>query len=249
MCDGEFNHATTPTPKVECRADEVSSVIRVVPIPTGESKASLGEPRVVGAWCAWLDSMATDAEAAMAAALAYQQLDDAARDNWLDVVQADLRRVVAPRIAVFAPLLAVEVEPGRRQRILAAIGPMDAASLPRSEPRGLLGFGEDGVRIGVLVVPLYLDFVQVLACRYHLSRGFDWVRHDPIVDLTKCPVVGDGFDAIVLERVSFQSVVDEFAQSIVAHVRGGRPVPTGLSCFAYLFSASGEPYLGLPAVG
>jgi len=249
MCEGEYNHATTPTREVGRTADEVSSVIRVLPLPTAERPGSSGEPRVVGAWCAWLDSMATDAEAAMAAALAYQQLDDAARDNWLDVVQADLGRVVAPRIAVFAPLLAVESEPGRRQRILAAIGPMDAQSLPRCEPRALWGLGVDGSRIGVLIVPLYLDFVQVLACRYHLSRGFDWVRHDPIVALAKSPTVGDGLDAIALERVSFQSVVDELAQSIVAHVRGGRPVPTGLSCFAYLFSAAGESYVGLPAVG
>ncbi|HKO52585.1 MAG TPA: hypothetical protein VJV79_32985, partial [Polyangiaceae bacterium] len=41
------------------------------------------DPRVLDAWCEWLGALATDAEAALAAAIAYRELDGGARDRWL----------------------------------------------------------------------------------------------------------------------------------------------------------------------
>ena len=75
------------------------------------------DKRVINAWCAWLGALATNAEAALAAALAYKQLEGPARDSWLAAVEHDADRLNVPRVAVFAPLLAVESDPERRLRI------------------------------------------------------------------------------------------------------------------------------------
>jgi len=80
---------------------------------------------VIAAWCEWLDALATDAEAALAAAMAYKALDANARDLWLSALEHDAERVTVPRVALYAPLLAVEAEPSRRARITAAIGSLD----------------------------------------------------------------------------------------------------------------------------
>src|SRR5262249_47022382 len=79
------------------------------------------DTRVVDAWCAWLGSFATDAEAALAAAIAYRELDGPARDRWLDALAQDSERLRVPLIAVYAPLLAVESDPVRRARITDAM--------------------------------------------------------------------------------------------------------------------------------
>src|SRR5688572_31973411 len=43
----------------------------------------------VGAWRAWLGALASDADAAQAAALAYEQLDASGRDAWIDSLAQD----------------------------------------------------------------------------------------------------------------------------------------------------------------
>lgn len=201
--------------------------------------------RVMGAWCAWLDALATNAEAAMAAALAYKQLDGMARDSWLSAVESDIDRTAAPPIAVFAPLLAVESDPVRRARITRAMGPVDEMTTPRVGATGLLGVGRDGLRVAVVVTPLYLEFVQILACAFRTREGFQWVRHDPIVDRKSGMGPGDCVDGVVLDAIPLKSLVDELAHAVVAHVRTGRAVPEGLSCFADLFDALGVDSLSL----
>jgi len=44
------------------------------------------DPRTHAAWRTWLTALATNAEAATAAALAYQSLNDEGRDAWLDAL-------------------------------------------------------------------------------------------------------------------------------------------------------------------
>src|SRR6186713_719409 len=83
-------------------------------------------PRSVRAWRAWLGALANDAEAAQAAALAYEQLDASGRDAWIDSLAQDARELGVPRIAVYAPLLAVELDTARRQRIELALGPSES---------------------------------------------------------------------------------------------------------------------------
>ena len=100
-----------------------------------ESSAADGpglDPRFVDAWREWLGKLATDAEAALAAALAYKELDDAGRERWIGALEQDTETLLVPRIAVYAPLLAVETDGARRTRIMDALGPDDASATPRA---------------------------------------------------------------------------------------------------------------------
>ena len=193
------------------------------------------DPRVLDAWCEWLGALATDAEAALAAAIAYQELDGGARDHWLNALETDAVRLKVPRIAVYAPLLAVESDPDRRTRITDAIGPMDAAATPRSAAHALSGRLADGSQVAVLITPLYLDFVQVLACSFRVERGFGWVRHDPIVDRKHAPRHGERIDGALVERTPMKSLIDELAHAVLAHKRSGLELPEALRVFADLF--------------
>jgi hypothetical protein len=200
------------------------------------------DSRVVAAWCEWLEALGTDAEAAMAAAMAYKELDSAARDTWLSALEQDAPRLKAPPIAVYAPLLAVEADPERRARITAAIGPMDADANPALQARALCGVGKGGLHVVAIVTPLYLDFVQVLACGYQPQQHFVWVRHDPIVLTRAAPQHGQLLEGVPLETTPMKPLIDELAHTVVAHVRGGGVIPEALRIFADLFGPvrSGE---------
>src|SRR5271166_5935517 len=123
------------------------------------------DDRVRSAWRSWLSALATDAEAAMAAALAYESLPPDARDAWLDALEADAPALDVPAVALYAPLLAVESEPGpRRSRIEAAIAASPAVPASGAmEPFAFRGVGRDGTHACVIVSPLYLQFVQILS--------------------------------------------------------------------------------------
>jgi hypothetical protein len=206
------------------------------------------DARVSAAWREWLGAMATDAEAALAAAMAYKELDDTARDSWLQALEHDAPSLGVPRIAVYAPLLSVESDPERRQRIMQAIGPDDEAALPRTDPCGFSGCSGDGTRVATVVWPLYLDFVQVLACGYRPSEGFAWVRHDPIVQQDAAPRPGDVLLGALLEATPLKSLVDDLALAVLAHTRSGRALPEALRVFADLFGplVGGGPAPAVP---
>ena len=214
------------------------SHVAAVPSPAERTPLPLdgrADTRVVDAWCEWLGALATDAEAALAAAIAYRELDGGARDHWLSALEQDAARLKVPRIAVYAPLLAVESDPERRTRITDAIGPMDASATPRFASQGLSGKLADGSRLAVLITPLYLDFVQVLACSYRVERGFGWVRHDPIVDRRHALRHGERIEGALVERTPLKSLIDELAHAVLAHKRSGRELPEALRVFADLF--------------
>jgi hypothetical protein len=214
------------------------SHIAAVPSPAERTPLPLDgrlDTRMLDAWCEWLGALATDAEAALAAAIAYQELDGRGRDHWLSALEQDAARLNVPRIAVYAPLLAVESDPERRTRITDAIGPVDAAATPRYAAQGLCGRLPDGSSVAVLITPLYLDFVQVLACSYRMERGFGWVRHDPIVDRRQAPRHGERIDGTLLERTPLKSLIDDLAHAVLAHKRSGRELPEALRVFADLF--------------
>jgi hypothetical protein len=197
-------------------------------------------------WCAFLDRLATDAEAALAAAMAYRELDGPSRDTWISALEQDVDLVNVPRIAIYAPVLAVETDPKRRARVLAAVGPAQAEATPRTPAYALMsraGAGRnkaDSRRVATIVAPLYLDFVQVLACAYRPGEEFDWVKHDPIVERSRAPRAGEIIGEAVLEAAPMRAAVDELALTVVAQTRTGRPLPEALSVFADLFGPSGE---------
>ena len=193
------------------------------------------EARVLDAWCEWLGALATDAEAALAAAIAYRELDAKGRVSWLNALDQDSVRLNVPRIAVYAPLLAVESDPERRERITFAMGPAQEEASPRAAIQALGATRTDGVRIATVVVPLYLDFVQVLACAFRQDRGFSWVRHDPIVDIKSAPRHGDLIEGAELERTPLKALIDELSHAVLSHRRSGRELPEALRVFADLF--------------
>jgi hypothetical protein len=193
------------------------------------------DTRVLDAWCEWLGALATDAEAALAAAIAYRELDAHGRISWLNALEQDSVRLKVPRIAVYAPLLAVESDPERRERITFAMGPADASVTPRAAIEALSAVRSDGLRIATVVVPLYLDFVQVLACAYRPERGFTWVRHDPIVEAKRVPRPGEELDGAVLERTPLKALIDELSHAVLSQRRSGRELPEALRVFADLF--------------
>ena len=193
------------------------------------------DARVLDAWCEWLGALATDAEAALAAAIAYRELDAQGRTSWLNALEQDSLRLKVPRIAVYAPLLAVESDPDRRERITFAIGPAEVEAQPRAAVQALSARHADGQRIATIIVPLYLDFVQVLACAYRPERGFSWVRHDPIVDAKHAPCPGDKLEGATLERTPLKALIDELSHAVLSQRRGGREMPEALRVFADLF--------------
>ena len=209
------------------------------------SAAAEVDRRMVDVWREWLGALATDAEAAQAAAMAYQELDEAARDRWVAALEHDAAKLDVPRIAVYAPLLAVEANPERRARIEAAIGPVDESAMPRSTTEAFSGTNEGGIKIAALVMPLYLDFVQVLACGYRNDLGFVWVRHDPIVCFAEAPKSGDTLDGVRMEATPLKPLIDELAETVLSHIRQGRAIPEALRVFADLFSPG--PESGVPS--
>jgi hypothetical protein len=192
------------------------------------------DDRVRAAWRAWLSALASDPEAALAAALAYEALDDTGRDLWLDALDQDAPQIQVPKLAMYAPLLSVETEPVRRERIRSAVGD---SGLSRRRPAGraLRGVADNGDRIVAVVLPLYLDFVHVLACRMRPHDGFVWVRRDPIVHDRDAPKMRSELEEVMLERTPLKPVVEELAHAVLAHRRSGRELPEALRVFVDLF--------------
>lgn len=191
------------------------------------------EGRFIRAWRAWLTSLATDADAATAAAHLYAELDRGPRDAWLDALAEDAGNVDVPVAALYGPLLAVEDDPQRRRRICAQSGLTPYAS--DRVDRALQGTSGDLV-VAVLVQPLYLDFVRLIVCRYARGRGFDGVYQMPLVREADAPRAGDELDGVSLRTACPDAVVDELAHAVVAHRRQGRALPGPLRACADLFS-------------
>ena len=198
------------------------------------------DDRVRAAWRSWLSALATDAEAAMAAALAYESLPDEGRDAWLDALEADAAGLGVPLVALYAPLLAVECEPWRRERIELALtgGVLEERAVSR-DARALRGVADDGTHACVIVAPVYLDFVQVLQCRYTPAGGFVAVRHEPLRHTGDVGVVRE-LDGVAVEPTPLRIVVEELAHAILADKRGQRATPAALASFAHLFGPALE---------
>ena len=192
------------------------------------------DPRFVEAWREWLAALATDAASALAAAHVYEQLEPDGRDAWLDALVEDGPQLAVPPVALYAPLLSVELDPVRRARIeeaLTSASPQER----RRRVRALRGLLKGGDRITVLVTPLYLEFVKILACRYAPDRGFSWVRDAPMTHRRDAPTDGTILDGVRLESTPLPLVVEELARAILAARRAGADLPPSLSDYASLF--------------
>lgn len=198
------------------------------------------EPRILAAWREWLSALAKDPASAVAAAELYGSLSDEGREAWLTAIEEDGPKLGVPIVALYAPLLSVENDPARIERISKVIA---AAETPHSTKRtiALRGVGPHdragAMRTAALVAPLYADFVQILWCRYSPHRGFDWVRVDPIVREEDAPRDRHRLDGLVLEVTPLKLVVEELALAILAQRRNGNEIPRSMVRFANLFDA------------
>jgi hypothetical protein len=208
-------------------------------VPPSSGGAVL-DPRMRAAWQEWLRALATDADAAIAAAHVYRDLAPEARDAWLDALTEDSPTLAVPAVAVYAPLLAVEADPERRARMEDAIAADLGAGLEQPRARALRGIARDGARVVALVSPLYLSFVEVLWCRYFVDEGFVWVRHDSLMGDKDAPADGCAEDSVILERTPITPVIEELAHAVLAQRRHGRELPPSLHLFAHLFDARVE---------
>jgi hypothetical protein len=196
------------------------------------------DSRVDGVWRSWLARLATDAEAALGAALAYESLPADARDAWLDALEADVRHLEVPSLALYAPLLSVEADASRRARMESAVASAPAtAAVETVTARALRGVAPGGIHACIVAVPLYLAFVQVLWCRYRPGAGMLSVRHDPIRHVRDVADLGE-VDGIVVGPAPLHLVVEELAHAILADQREKRPPSAALASFAHLFDAT-----------
>ena len=202
--------------------------------------------RALGAWRTWLTALATDAEAALAAAMTYASLAGEARDAWLDALERDRDSVDVPLEALYAPLLAVEADDSRRARIEHAMTATDAGLPPSAPPtfvaarartRALRGTTKSGDVVCAVATPLYLDFIELLVCRYRPDRGVFTAHHEPFrhADQVVASVASALEQPIDLEPASLRDVIEELAHAVVADRREGRQAPDALARFSHLF--------------
>jgi hypothetical protein len=192
-------------------------------------------PRARAAWRAWLSALAVDAEAALAAALTYESLDAVARDAFLDAIDEDAAAIAVPKVALYAPFLSVENDPARMERLEKTIASeKKSETVPHFSRRALSG-RVDGDQLTVLLLPLYLGFVEVLACRWSHENGCVSAEHEPLraVREFQCAKTWNG---VSLHDTPFDDAIEELAHAVVTSTRRqGRPLDA-LVPFADLFS-------------
>ena len=190
--------------------------------------------RAVGAWRSWLGALASDAEAALAAAMTYGALPGEARDAWLDALERDRGSVDVPHVALYAPLLAVESDEARRARIAYSMGEERG---PRAMPEALRGRTGAGDLVCAVATPLYLDFVEVLVCRYDPDRGVFSAHHEPFRNAAQVSsaVASALEEAVDLTPAPLRDVIEELAHAVVADRREGKTPPEALARFSHLF--------------
>ncbi len=189
------------------------------------------DPRTHAAWRTWLAALAKDAEAATAAALVYESLAAEGRDAWLDALDADAPSVEVPKIALYAPLLAVEQDDERRLRIACNVTGAAKRSTP---PRALVGW-KNGERVCLIVSPLYLDFVELLLCHYDQDDGIRDARHEWLVHKREVAKVAKELGVTMVEA-PLPQIVEELAHAVVADRRAGRGAPPALMRYIDLFA-------------
>ncbi len=198
------------------------------------------DPRTHAAWRTWLSALGHDPDAVTAAALAYESLGPEGRDAWLEALEADAAEVTIPKIALFAPLLAVEHDDERRFRIATHVTDAPRKSTP---PRALVGTpaggASPGARVCVIVSPLYLDFVEILTCRFDPDHGIHETKHEWLAHVRRLEDLPRELGTKLVD-VPLAHVVEDLAHAVVADRRAGRPAPEDLLRYIDLFGLDGH---------
>jgi hypothetical protein len=203
------------------------------PIP-GVQPATPLDGGAHAAWLRYLTALGDDGDCAMAASLTYRSLPPAARIAWLDALEEDAPRLAVEPFALYAPLLAVEHDAGLAARILDAMGELPPAYGVARALRGV--DATDGARVAVLVRPAYLDFADLVGCRYTVDSGIKLAVREPLRRRDELPATWDG---VALTPGALDEVIEDLAHAVLADRRQGRPPPEALVPFADLFGARG----------
>jgi len=230
-----MSKAKPPSDDPDSSAHDLMRASESVRLAASDRVTSL-DPRTHAAWRTWLAALAKDAAAATAAALAYESLPADGRDAWLDALDADAPDVGVPKIALYAPLLGVEQDDARRERIAANVTGAAKRSTP---PRALVGF-KNGDRVCLIVSPLYLDFVELLFCRYDQDEGIREARHEWLVHKNEVTTCARDLGVTMID-VPLPQVVEEIAHAVVADRRAGRDAPDALMVYIDLFAPDLPP--------
>jgi hypothetical protein len=86
----------------------------------------------------------------------------------------------------------------------------------------------------MIVSPLYLDFVELLLCRYHPDEGIREARHKWLAHQSEIAAASKDL-GVTLEETPLPQVVEELAHAVVADRRAGRPPPPALERYIDLF--------------
>jgi hypothetical protein len=101
-------------------------------------------------------------------------------------------------------------------------------------PRALVGtHGDD--RVCLIITPLYLDFVEILFCRYDPDVGVreawhKWLAHKSDVTVAVAEV------GVLMTDGPLPQVVEELAHAVVADRRSGRTASPSLVRYIDLFA-------------
>lgn len=203
------------------------------PPETLPTKAEKGSP-AYSAWLRYLNALADDADCAVAASLTYRSLPTPARSAWLDALEEDAPRLSVDPFALYAPLLAVEHDSALGARILLAMGDPPPA---QGEPSALRGIDErHNSRVCVLVRPAYLEFSDLVGCRYSADEGISLAVREPLRHRDALPSTWDG---VALTPGPLEEIIEDLAHAVLADRRNGRPPPEALVPFASLFGIGG----------
>ena len=113
----------------------------------------------------------------------------------------------------------MEDDEERRGRIILNVVGAARRSTP---PRALVGQrGED--RVCLIVSPLYLDFVEILYCRYDPDVGIREAWHKWLAHATD--VAKHGAEVGAQKEAALPVIVEELAHAVVADRRAGRSAP------------------------
>lgn len=196
-----------------------------------------------GAFGEWVAALASDADAALGFAAAYRELEGPARGALLDALDVEIAARRLPAEAVYAPVLAVELddegrgEPdadavARRERAHHALARIDR---PRARAHALRGDDPSGVSVLCLVQPVYLGFASVLSLGLR-ARDIVWTEADLLREAQRAPKEGDVLRGARLRDADPMRAIEEIAHAIVATTRAGNALPPRLRAFADLFS-------------
>jgi hypothetical protein len=107
----------------------------------------------------------------------------------------------------------------------------------RSPTRAFRGLTRSGDAVCALSTPLYLDFVELLVCRYHPDRGVSIALHEPFrhADQISEFVAAAIEQPVELTAAPLRDVIEELAHAVVADRRQGRVAPDTLARFSHLF--------------